>query len=181
MEPRAQTLPARDAGPVRMRMYAYIQRNPAAHILEMAHVFGFAHPTVMYHLQVLEDDGLVLSRPWGKRRTHFDARARFSPWEQEVLAILALEEASAILARIGESPGTFPKELARDLGVSETTIKRYVPALLRLHALQEEAASFRRRLWVSPSFRRKGRALLEKLPADARPVARLAALCAEPA
>lgn len=164
-----------------MRMYEYIQRNPAAHILEIAHVFGFAHPTVMYHLEVLEQDGLVLSLLWGKRRTHFDARARFTSWEKEMLAILALEEASAILAQVAASPGTFPKELARDLGLSETTIKRYVPALLRLHALQQEEASFRRRLWVSPSFRRRGRALLEKLPPDARPVAQLAALCVEPA
>lgn len=181
MEPRAQTLVVLEAGPVRMRMYGYIQRNPGAHILEMAHHFGFAHPTVMYHLGLLEGDGLVLSLLWGKRRTHFDARARFSPWEMEVLAVLALDEACAILERVAASPGTFPRELARDLAVSETTVKRYVPALLRLHALQEESASFRRRLWLSPGFRRRGRALLAKLPADARPRARLAALCVEPA
>ena len=162
--------------PVRMRMYDYVRRNPAAHILEVAHAFGFTHPTVMYHLRVLEAEGHLVSEAWGKRRVHFDARARFTAWEREILAILALDEASAILERVATHPGTYPKELTRDLGFSETTVKRYVPALRRLHALVEEEASFRRRLWLSPTFRRKGRALLAKLPADARPVARLGGL-----
>ena len=176
MEPRADILAVGDRGPVRIRMYAYVQRHPATHILEVAHEFGFSHPTVMYHLRVLEDEGYVESLLWGKRRVHFDARARFSSWEREVLAILAIDEARAILERIAASPGTYPRELARDLACSETTVKRYLPHLLRLHALVEEQASFRRRLWVSPTFHRRGAALLQKLPPDARGRDRLAAL-----
>lgn len=167
--------------PARLRLYEYIRRNPAAHILELAEFLGYAHPTVMYHLRLLEEDGYVVSVLWGKRRVHFDADARLNAWEREVLALLALEEASAILARIATHPGTFPKELARDLGLSETTIKRYVPEFMRLQAIQEEQASFRRRLWISPTFRRRGRTLLSKLPPEARPVPRLLALVQEPA
>lgn len=164
--------------PLRMQMYDYIQRNPAAHILEMSERFELTHPTVMYHLSVLEDEGYVLSTIWGKRRVHFDTQGHFTLWEREILAILALDEARAILEHISTHPGAFPRQIARELGVSETTVKRYVPELLRLYVLQEEEGSFRRRLWVSASFKRRGANLLQKLPHDARAVPHLAALVA---
>lgn len=155
--------------PLRMQMYDYIQRHPAAHILEMADVFQLTHPTVMYHLAVLDDEGYILSALWGKRRVHFDTQGHFTIWEREILAILALEEARSILEYVAGHPGTFPREIARELRISETTVKRYVPELLRLHALQEEEGGFRRRLRVSRAFKKRGQTLLEKLPADSRP------------
>ena len=159
-----------------MQMYDYIQRHPAAHILEMAEAFRLTHPTVMYHLAVLDDEGYVLSSIWGKRRVHFDTQGHFTVWEREILAILALDEARAILEHVATHPGAFPRAIARDLGVSETTVKRYIPELLRLHVLQEEEGSFRRRLRLARSFRKRGLVLLQKLPADARPVPYLGAL-----
>lgn len=170
-----------DARPLRLQMYDYIQRNPAAHILEMADQFRLTHPTVMYHLGVLEDEGYVLSTLWGKRRVHFDTQGHFTLWEREILAILALNEARAILEYVATHPGTFPRQIARELGISETTVKRYVPELLRLHVFQEEQGSFRRRLWLSAGFRRRGAALMEKLPADARAGHHLGAVLEEPA
>jgi len=164
--------------PLRSQMLAYIQRNPAAHILEMAERFSLTHPTVMYHLALLEEDGLVASTLWGKRRVHFDAAGRFTLWEREILAILALDEARAILEFVATHEGAFPRQIARELGVSETTVKRYVPELLRLNVLSEEEGSFRRRLWLAPSFRRRAAALVDKLPADARPAPHLTAILA---
>lgn len=164
--------------PLRLQMYDHIQRNPAAHILEMAERFELTHPTVMYHLSLLEDEGYVVSTLWGKRRVHFDSQAHFNLWEREILAILALDEARRILEHVATHPGAFPRAIARDLALSETTVKRYVPELLRLYALQEEQGSFRRRLWLSASFRKRGKALLDKLPADARARHSLAALLA---
>lgn len=167
--------------PLRMQMYDYIQRNPAAHILEMAERFKLTHPTVMYHLSVLEDEGYVLSTIWGKRRVHFDTQGHYTLWEREILAILALSEARAILEHVATHPGAFPRQIARELGLSETTVKRYVPELLRLYVLQEEEGSFRRRLWLSASFKRRAANLLAKLPADSRPNPHLEALVADEA
>lgn len=179
-DPRAEpTRPQGGAAPLRLQIYDYIQRNPAAHILEMADRFSLTHPTVMYHLGLLEDEGYVVSTIWGKRRVHFDTQAHFNLWERETLAILALDEARAILEHVATHPGAFPRQIARELGVSETTVKRYVPELLRLHAVQEEQGSFRRRLWLSPSFRKRGRALADKLPRDAKARVHLEALLAE--
>lgn len=157
------------AAPLRTQMYEYIQQHPAAHILEMADVFKLTHPTVMYHLSLLEDEGYILSTLWGKRRVHFDTQGHFTLWEREVLAVFAIKEARAILEHVATHPGTFPREIARELGISETTVKRYVPEFLRLHVLQEEEGSFRRRLRLSRVFRRRGGVLLGKLPGDAAP------------
>jgi predicted transcriptional regulator len=175
VEPTGVLLPGEKI-PLRMQMYDYIQRNPAAHILEMAERFELTHPTVMYHLSVLEDEGYVLSSIWGKRRVHFDTQGHFTLWEREILAVLALTEARSILEFVATHPGAFPRQIARELGVSETTVKRYVPELLRLFVLQEEEGSFRRRLWVSASFKRRAANLLQKLPHDARAGPHLVAL-----
>ena len=166
---------------LRMQMYDYIQRNPAAHIPEIADKFELTHPTVMYHLAVLEDEGYVLSTLWGKRRVHFDTQGHFTLWEREILAVLALDEARAILEFVATHPSAFPRQIARELGVSETTVKRYVPELLRLYVLQEEEGSFRRRLWVSASFKRRAANLLQKLPQDARAAPHLVAIIGEDA
>jgi predicted transcriptional regulator len=184
MDQRAESTGVQQTGekpPLRMQMYDYIQRNPAAHILEIAEKFELTHPTVMYHLSVLEDEGYVLSTLWGKRRVHFDTQGHFTLWEREILAILALTEARAILEFVATHPGAFPRQIARELGVSETTVKRYVPELLRLYVLQEEEGSFRRRLWVSASFKRRAANLLQKLPHDARAGPHLAALTSDEA
>lgn len=172
---------AEEEAPLRVRVYEHIRLNPAAHILEMAERFGVTHPTVMYHLDILEQEGYVESLLWGKRRAHFDARARFTRWEKEVLALLAVDEARAIFLHIAAHPGTYPREIARDLGVSDTTVKRYVPELRRLHALREEEGSFRRRLWVSPGFKRRVRGLAARIPPEARPLPHLATLAKEDA
>jgi len=144
-----------EKAPLRMQMYDYIQRHPAAHILEMADAFKLTHPTVMYHLAVLDDEGYVLSIEF----MPLDGRGSWSAdkvvSEREILAILALDEARMILEFVATHPGAFPRQIARELGVSETTVKRYVPELLRLYVLQEEEGSFRRRLWVSASFKRR--------------------------
>ncbi len=167
------------AAPLRMQMYDYIQRNPGAHILEMAEAFGLTHPTVMYHLALLEDEGYVVSSIWGKRRVHFDTQGHFTLWEREILAVFAIKEARAMIEWVSTHPGTFPREVARELGISETTVKRYVPELLRLHVVQEEDGSFRRRLRISRVFKRRGLVLLGKLTVDARPRANLEALLDE--
>lgn len=165
--------------PLRMRMYDYIQRHPACHILEMAHHFKLSHPTVMYHLSVMTRQGLLISAIVGKRRAHFDVRARYTAWEREALAFLVVDEPRALLMRIIERPGTFPRELSRDLAFSETTVKRHVPELLRLHMVQAEEANFRRRLWVTPGFRRRAASLLAKLPQETTVSAVLRAAVAE--
>jgi len=159
-----------------MQMYDYIQNHPAAHILEMAQRFDLTHPTVMYHLGVMEDEGYVVSSIWGKRRVHFDTQAHFNLWERELLAMLAIKEARAILEHVASHPGAFPRQIARELGISETTVKRYVPEFLRIYVFQEEQGSFRRRLWLSASFRRRGARLLERMPADAAATHALEAL-----
>jgi predicted transcriptional regulator len=160
---------------LRMQMYNYIREHPAAHILEMAQAFNLSHPTVMYHLELMQDEGYLVSTLWGKRRVHFDTQAHFNAWEREVLALLAQNEARSILEHIAAQPGTFPREIAQVLGVSDTTVKRYVPELLRLNLVTEEEG-FRRRLSLSRNFEKRGAQLAEKLIPGTQAWHRLAAL-----
>jgi len=141
MEPlRVQASEGETKVPLRLQMYDYIQRNPAAHILEMADKFGLTHPTVMYHLSLLEDEGYVLSTIWGKRRVHFDTQGHFTLWEREILAILALDEARSILEHVATHPGTFPREIARELGISPHTVKTHVRNILAKYGMSGRAA-----------------------------------------
>ncbi len=149
---------------LRMQIHAYVRGHPAAHILGIAQAFDLTHPTVMYHLELLTDEGYIVSSLWGKRRVHFDTAAHFTSWEREVLALLAVDEARAIVEFIAARPGTYPREIAQTLGVSDTTVKRYVPELLRLNAIAEVDGGFRRRLALSRSFSKRAAQLAEKIP-----------------
>ncbi|MHB8603626.1 MAG: winged helix-turn-helix transcriptional regulator [Thermoplasmatota archaeon] len=159
--------------PLRLQVHAYIRDHPAAHILELAEAFHLTHPTVMYHLDLLADEGYVVSTIWGKRRAHFDSAAHFTAWEREVLALLALDEARSILENVAASPRTFSREIAQRLGVSETTVKRYVPELLRLGLVAEVESGFRRRFAVPQTLARRVEPLCAKLPRDSTARSRL--------
>lgn len=152
---------------LRERLYHYVQAHPGAHVLEMADALQLSHPTVLYHLRILEDEGYVQSVSGGKRRCAFDTQAHFNSWEREVLMLLQ-SEAGRVFEYVAEHPGAFPRELAARLGVSETTVKRAVPELLRLKLVAEEPG-FRRRLSLSPAFGADSAALLSRLtPGDLR-------------
>lgn len=159
-----------------MQIYDYIRAHPAAHILEIAQAFDITHPTVMYHLELLQDEGYVLSSIWGKRRVHFDTAAHLTAWEREILAMLAVDEARAIVELIAARPGTFPREIAQQLGVSDTTVKRYVPEALRLGIISEIEGGFRRRVAISRTFVKRATALAEKVPERSLAAHRLAVL-----
>ena len=165
-----------EASNLRMEIHAYIRDHPAAHILEIAQAFDLTHPTVMYHLDLLADEGYIVSSIWGKRRAHFDSAAHYTSWEREVLALLAVDEARSIVEFIAQRPGTYPREIAQELGVSDTTVKRYVPELLRLGMVSEVDGGFRRRLALSRSLAKRGAALLEKTPPKSTGARRLHAL-----
>ncbi|HVL47580.1 MAG TPA: winged helix-turn-helix transcriptional regulator [Candidatus Thermoplasmatota archaeon] len=149
---------------LRQEIHAFIVAHPAAHILEIAERFGLSHPTIMYHLDLLKSEGYVVSVPWGKRRVHFDAASHFTAWEREVLATFAADEPRAILEAVAASPGTFGRELAASLGLSTTTVKRHLPALLKLGLIAEVESGFRRRFAIGPQLVRRGPALLAKIP-----------------
>lgn len=152
---------------LRRRLYEYVQAHPGAHILEMADALQLSHPTVLYHLRILEDEGYVQSAAGGKRRCAFDTQAHFNAWEREVLMLLQ-SEAGRVFEYVAEHPGSFPRELAARLGISETTVKRAVPELLRLGLVAEETG-FRRRLRLASSFADDVAPILARLaPGDLR-------------
>lgn len=158
-----------EAEDLRTRIHRYVQAHPATHILEIAAAFRLAHPTVMYHLRILEDEGYVLSSTFGKRRAVYDTGAHFTAWEREILALLNMQEAWGIVEFVASHPGAFPREIADRLGISETTAKKYTPELVRLGVV-DAAAGFRRRLTLSDAFVAKSQKLLARL-ADGSPAA----------
>ena len=150
---------------LRTRIYRYVQGHPATHILEIAAAFRLAHPTVMYHLRILEDEGYVISSTFGKRRAVYDTAAHFSAWEREILALLHMPEAWSIVEYVATHPGSFPREIAERLGISETTAKKYTPELMRLGVVDAETG-FRRRMRLSPGFVERGVRLVQRLAPD---------------
>ena len=164
---------------LRTRIHKYVQRHPATHILEIAAAFRLAHPTVMYHLRILEDEGYVLSSTFGKRRAVYDTGAHFTAWEREILALLNMPEAWGIVEFVAAHPGAFPREIAERLGISETTAKKYTPELVRLGVV-DAASGFRRRLTLSDAFVTKAQKLLARLGADAPATHRLRAVLPAP-
>ncbi|MHB8586172.1 MAG: winged helix-turn-helix transcriptional regulator [Thermoplasmatota archaeon] len=148
---------------LRARIYEWVQGHPGVHVLELAEALQLSHPTILYHLRILEDEGYVQTVVAGKRRCVFDTQGHFNSWERDVLVALQ-SEAGRVLELVLEQPGTFPRELAHTLGVSLTTVKRALPELTRLHLIQA-STGFRKRLSVDATFLDRAPSLLQKLPA----------------
>ncbi|OGS51231.1 MAG: hypothetical protein A3K65_01320 [Euryarchaeota archaeon RBG_16_68_12] len=109
----------------RGRVYEYIELNPGTHFNAVLAALGMNNGALVYHLEVLQKEGLVASRQEGMYR-------RFYPRGTEMPPLLengTTEAQLRVLKAIQEMPGITQKELARFLGLRQSTLAYQIDRL----------------------------------------------------
>ncbi len=109
----------------RGRVYEYIELNPGTHFNALLAALGMNNGALVYHLEVLQKEGLVASRQEGMYR-------RFYPRGTEMPPLLengTTEAQLRVLKAIQEMPGITQKELARFLGLRQSTLAYQIDRL----------------------------------------------------
>ncbi|HTD81580.1 MAG TPA: right-handed parallel beta-helix repeat-containing protein, partial [Thermoplasmata archaeon] len=109
----------------RGRVYQYVELNPGAHFNAILAGLRMNNGALVYHLEVLQKEGLVTSRQDGMYR-------RFYPRDVQPPPILengTSEVQLRVLKAVQEMPGITQKELARILGLRQSTLAYQVDRL----------------------------------------------------
>ncbi|HID73673.1 MAG TPA: winged helix-turn-helix transcriptional regulator, partial [Thermoplasmata archaeon] len=115
-----------------------LERNPGLSLGSLIENVGDSRSTVMYHLRVLEKEGLVRSTREGRARRYF-------PESMPVRPTIDLEE--AIIETIARNPGVDITHVANELGTSKQLVSYHVQKLSRSSRLWAERDGRRKRLF----------------------------------
>ncbi|MCK5548184.1 MAG: winged helix-turn-helix transcriptional regulator, partial [Thermoplasmata archaeon] len=102
----------------------YIIANPGDHFNSIKKALALNNGTLAYHLHVLEKEGMVRSRRFGKFTRLFPSGMRIPENGSRYSEIQAM-----IMDKIKETPGITQKEIATIIGVTKPTINYHVGKL----------------------------------------------------
>ena len=117
----------------RGKIFGYVVANPGDHYNSIRDALEITNGSFAYHMRILEEQGFVRSRPDGSFRRFYPASMRLP---QDAPRIR--ESQVIILERIKEAPGISQREIARQLGVSSSTVSYHLAGLLRTGAVRSE-------------------------------------------
>ena len=118
----------------RGRVFEYIDLNPGSHYNAILAALDINNGALVYHLDVLQRDGFVSSRQEGMYR-------RFYPRGMEMPPLLengTTESQLRVLKAIQEMPGITQKELAKFLGLRQSTLAYQIERLTAMNYIVAE-------------------------------------------
>lgn len=117
----------------RGRVYRYLLENPGDHFNRICRALGLGSGTVTYHLEVLEREGLVVSRTDRIYRRFYPRHTSPPPGSDTVPDLRA-----RIAAAVRDHPGMTQKELAGVIGVPQSTVSYQLAYLKEKGRLRAE-------------------------------------------
>jgi predicted transcriptional regulator len=108
---------------LRGQIYGHIKVHPGEHYTSIKTNLQLNNGTLTYHLDVLEREGLIISKPKGSRKVFYPVGMRVPD-----NGLHAIQE--DILERVNESPGMSISDLARIMGISRQLTNYHVKKLV---------------------------------------------------
>ncbi|MDE2517985.1 MAG: winged helix-turn-helix transcriptional regulator [Methanocorpusculum sp.] len=112
------------------RIAAFIAEHPGCSQKEIADATGFSRGSILYQLKRLERKKIVRHAAYVGSIRYFPKKDDDSVMERTLRTVLAQEKPARVIREIAKSPGIGRKELAKRIGITETTL---VWHLERLH------------------------------------------------
>lgn len=121
----------------RHRIYTYIENKPGAYVSEIVENTGLNRGTVQYHLQILEAKNKIEAYEDGVKIRYFQNTNEYSEEEKKVLMALQNTTNQRIVSEILHNKCNTNIDLAREFGVSKSTISWYVKSLKETGVIKE--------------------------------------------
>ncbi|MGB9938909.1 winged helix-turn-helix transcriptional regulator [Methanosarcina sp.] len=123
--------------PSRFKIYDYIKTKPGAYISEIVENIGLGRETVKYHIKTLETQNKIEVYKKGGKTRFFENNFTYN--EEEIRIISALQNVAnqRIISKIVNGKCDTNIALARELGVSRSTISWYMKNLREINLIME--------------------------------------------
>ncbi len=125
--------------PLRGQLYTTVRQRPGVSPQELviAHEAGWS--TVVYHLRVLEQHGLVTGVRDGRHRRFFDCTSgRWANGRKTVLATMLNPTTAKVACLVQDEPGVAQRSLAERLELAPSSVNWHVRRLVKVGLLERE-------------------------------------------
>lgn len=116
----------------RRAVHAIIQADPGIGLHEIADRLGIPRSTVVYHVRVLRQQGLIVSHRFSRRQALFPTEITSGHAAERVFR-LRDPRYRRLIELLEKEPRLHQVELARRLGLSQPQVSRLLRALVDLH------------------------------------------------
>lgn len=108
----------------------YITDHPGLTSYELARSLNMNHGTIRYHLFILGNNHRIATFKDDNRYVrYFPNAGRYSREDQVIISLLRRESVGKVIGLIAEKPGITNAEIARELGLPDSLISRYLKEL----------------------------------------------------
>ncbi|MCA1813640.1 MAG: winged helix-turn-helix transcriptional regulator [Halobacteriales archaeon] len=145
---RRLTTPDALIHPLREDMLSRIRAHPGIHESQLAREMGLRHTHVQYHLRVLRQSRIVEERRFGGLKCLFEV-GKLSEAEKGH-AMNLRGRGPEVLQGIVVEPGITQRDLARKLGMSESSVKWHLDRLTQAGMVRTDRARGSKRAWPEP-------------------------------
>lgn len=124
---------------LRSQIYEAVKAEPGVspHDLVARQQVGWS--TVVYHLNVLERNELIIAIRDGRYRRYFDrSSGRFANGRKQVVAALKNETTAAIAQHIREQPGAVQRRIAEQFGLAASSVHWHIKRLVEADLVTKE-------------------------------------------
>lgn len=119
--------------PLRGRLFTTVRQRPGVSPQELVTVHGAGWSTVVYHLRVLEQHGLVTGVRDGRHRRFFDSTSgRWANGRKTILATLLNPTSARVACLVKNEPGVAQRELAERMELAPSSVNWHVRRLAKV-------------------------------------------------
>lgn len=123
--------------PTREAVYEAVREEPGLCVRDVCDRVDVAWGTAVYHLEVLEENRMVVSSRHGRHRRFFENGAT-PEGDRDVLAMLQNDTTAEVLETIRSEPGLPQKEVAEAVGLSPQALAWHLDRLAEADLLEKE-------------------------------------------
>ncbi|HWH08566.1 MAG TPA: winged helix-turn-helix transcriptional regulator, partial [Candidatus Thermoplasmatota archaeon] len=134
---------------LRARLLAQVRAEPGLDVAALAARNGVAWSTAMHHVRKLEALGAARTARVAGRRCVYPSAARLTP-ESLSLPLLRRDATRRVLLAVSERPGALQRDVARRLGLDESTVSHHCRRLEAAGLLEGRASGNQRALYLTP-------------------------------
>jgi predicted transcriptional regulator len=131
----------------REQIYSYICNHEGAHFREIIGHVDIGPFAGIWHLQVLEDFGFIVSRRHGHLKIFYPTGRKIPLHDPRL--VLKNKTAKKVFRFILKHPGTYQNEIAKELGKSHGTIRYNLKKLVKAEIIEVTTDNGRKKFFIN--------------------------------
>ena len=132
----------------RKNVYNIIRNSPGIHFREIQRLTGMATGNLQYHLDRLEELGLIKSERDRKYRRYYPVEVEINDKDKKIISALRRRTERLILIYLLSNPGSSLTDIAYNMYIANSTVSWHVSRLIKEGIIEKKKEGGRSMLYI---------------------------------